>query len=84
MFHLWYQWATGSSMSSIPASACRSAKVAVAIFVIENHGAVSSVDMGVFAERSAHPVDARARTPSRRRSQAPPQEPCRRRHAHAR
>ena len=56
--------ATGASRSSWPRSTRAIAVVAVAIFVIENHGAARSGPIGVLAGMSARPVPARARTPS--------------------
>ncbi len=56
--------ATGASRSSSPRSARAIAVVAVAIFVIENHGAARSGAIGVPAGMSARPAPARARMPS--------------------
>ena len=55
---------TGASRSTAPDSASRIVSVAVAIFVIENHGAACSVVIGAPVTMSATPIAQRLRTPS--------------------
>src|SRR5271166_2928888 len=56
--------AIGTSSSRTPRSTRRSAVVAVAILVIENHGKASSIRIGSRETTSASPVAHRPRTPS--------------------